>query len=64
MRRLEEAEQILGGNHSDLFERLDLHRDARHDVSYAAGVASELGTDELRKAAEELLDVARVYVTR
>lgn len=64
MRRLEEADRILGGRHSDLFERLDLHRDARHDVSYAAGVASELGTNELRRAAGELLDVARDYVTR
>jgi hypothetical protein len=64
MRRLEEADRVLGGMHSDLFERLDLHRDARHDVSYAAGVASELGTDELRTAAGELLEVARDYVTR
>lgn len=64
MRRLEEAERVLGGNHAELFERLDLHRDARHDVSYAAGVASDLGTDELRQAAAELLAVARSYVTR
>lgn len=62
MLRLEEANQILGRRHDDLFERLDLHRDVRHDVSYAAGVASELGTSELRSAAGELLDLVRGYV--
>ena len=64
MRRLEEADRVLAGKHADLFERLDLHRDARHDVSYAAGVASELGTSALRGAALELLEVTRGYVTR
>lgn len=63
MLRLKEADRVLAGNHSELFDRLDLHRDTRHDVSYAAGVASELGTAELRKAAGELLEVARAYVT-
>jgi hypothetical protein len=62
MRRLDEADRILAHRHSDLFERLDLHRDARHDVSYAAGVASELGTAALRDAAAELLELVRGYI--
>jgi hypothetical protein len=62
MRRLEEADRVLAGNHSDLFERLDLHRDARHDVSYAAGIASELGTAALREAAADLFEVVRGYI--
>src|SRR4051794_20010803 len=32
MLRLEAADAVLAGRHSDLFERLDLHRDARHDI--------------------------------
>jgi hypothetical protein len=64
MVRLAEADRVLAGNYGELFERLDLHRDIRHDVSYAAGVASELGTAELRTAAGELLEVVREYVTR
>jgi hypothetical protein len=62
MRRLEEGDRVLAFRSSDLIERLDLHRDVRHDVSYAAGVASELGTDALRAAAAELLATVRAYI--
>lgn len=36
----------------------------RRVTAGSAGVASELGVEELRRAAVDLLDVARSYVTR
>jgi hypothetical protein len=63
MRRLEEADRVLAHKHSGLFEDLDLHRDARNDVSYAAGVASELDVRALRSAASDLFDVVGRYVS-
>lgn len=62
MRRLQEGDRVLGCRQSELFERLDLHRDVRNDVSYAAGIASELGTAALKDAADELLALVRAYV--
>jgi hypothetical protein len=62
MLRLSETHAVLGANHPDLFERLDLHRGRRHDVSYRGAVSSAEDTAALRGAAEELLELAREYV--
>lgn len=60
--RLTEVHRLLGNRDPDLFERLDLHRDARHDVSYYAGVATESQIEALRAAAAEFLVLARAHV--
>lgn len=60
--RMDEAHACLGHGYPDLFERLDMRREARHEVSYSAGVVSEKQVESLRAAVIELVGVARRYV--
>jgi hypothetical protein len=60
--RIEEAHACLGYGHPELFERLDIHREIRHDVSYSAGVISEKQVESLVSTTTDLLAVARRYV--
>jgi hypothetical protein len=60
--RMDEAHACLGQGYPDLFERLHIHREARHEVSYSAGVVSEKQVESLRSAVIELSHIARRYV--
>ena len=60
--RLAEAHRALGNQHYDLFERLDVQRDTRHEVSYYAGVVTEGQVEALRTATAELLALARRHI--
>ena len=61
--RLSEASALLDFD-EDLRERLDIQRETRHEVSYRAGVASDADVAMARKAATELLALARAFVER
>lgn len=52
----------MGTEHLDLFERLDTHRELRHEASYPLGVVSENETETTRQDAERLLEAARHFV--
>ena len=60
--RLEETQRRMGTEHLDLFERLDTHRELRHEASYPLGVVSENETETTRQDAERLLEAARHFV--
>lgn len=57
--RLREAERQIDSEHSDLFERLNDHRELRHEASYHAGVISEQEAESTRDDAEELIAIVR-----
>lgn len=60
--RLREAEKQIDDDHSDLFERLNDHRELRHDVSYHAGVISEQEAESTRRDAAEIIAVVRAML--
>lgn len=60
--RVQETHRQLDIEDVDLFERLDAHREVRHDVSYHAGVISEAEAQTTVADARELLDLARRFV--
>lgn len=60
--RLKEAERSLPDEHGTLFERLDSHRELRHEASYHAGVVSEAEVEVTIRDAQDLLDVAEAFV--
>lgn len=60
--RLRESQAELGGDHLDLFERLDGHRQLRHGASYHFEMVSDAETETTREDAKRLLEVARRFV--
>jgi len=62
MRRLEEIQQHLDGEELDLFERLDTHRELRHEASYHVGMVSRQDARTTREDAEQLIRRARAFV--
>ena len=62
MLRLGETHRLLGDRHDALFERLDIQRGVRNDVSYYAGIVTHGEVEALRKATRELLELARRHV--
>lgn len=60
--RLREAEKQVDGDRSDIFERLNDHRELRHDVSYHAGVISEQEAESTRRDASEIVAIARAML--
>jgi hypothetical protein len=60
--RLREAEKQIEEDHTGLFQRLDDHRELRHDVSYHAGVISEQEAESTRRDATELVAIVRTML--
>lgn len=60
--RLREAQAQIDGDHSDLFDRLNDHRELRHDVSYHAGVISEQEAESTHRDATEIVAIARAML--
>lgn len=60
--RLREAEKQIDDDHSDLFERLNEHRELRHDVSYHAGVISEQEAESTRSDAAQIVAIVRAIL--
>lgn len=57
--RISATEDSMDGDHGDLFERLNGHRELRNEASYAIGIVSEGEAESLRAAATDLITAVR-----